>query len=207
MQEILQNKLLLATNNPGKIKEFTELLSPLSSVQLVTPKMIGINIKVAETGSTYFENALIKAHTFSEASGLISIADDSGLEVDALNGAPGLFSSRYGNLKGDAQLSYLLNQLEDIKPKNCTARFVATVVIYSPDDSAFTSHKGICEGTIIKEKIGSNGFGYDPLFFIPSLKKTMAQLDDDTKNLISHRAKAVRAALSELRKHFPAPMV
>lgn len=206
MQSKLQNQLLIATNNPDKVKELQLLLSPLPHLELVTPKMMGINLEIEETGSNYLENAIIKAQSFCKASGLPSIADDSGLEVDALAGAPGLYSARFGNVSGEVQLQYLLQKLIDVDKPNRTARFKATVVIFLPNGEYF-SKLGICEGEILHSSVGMHGFGYDPLFYIPEQRKSMAQLSDQVKNQISHRAKAIQALLPEIEKYFPPPMV
>ena len=234
------HKLLIATNNPGKIKEFHELLDHLD-IELVTPSQIGLDLDVLEDGHTYAENATRKAVAFAQASNLISLADDSGLEVDALDGAPGLYSARYGSLPlnsqnlggaGGGRLSdaerrkYLLSKLQD-KPHPWTARFQATIAIAippshgtlskakgllpneetlrSPKDGSLrvTSVEGICPGEIIPEERGTGGFGYDPIFLLPELGKTMAELSMEEKNRLSHRARAVMNAKGILKALFP----
>jgi len=147
-----------------------------------------------EDGRSFAENAAKKAVAFAQASGLISLADDSGLEVDALNGAPGLYSARYSPKPGatDAdRRAFLLQNLQD-KPHPWMARFRATVAVSSPDGSVEWA-EGVCEGQIIPEERGTGGFGYDPIFFIPELGRTMAELPEETKNRLSHRARAVQA--------------
>ena len=196
------NKLLIATNNQGKIKEFHELLDDLG-IELVTPSQIGLDLAVVEDGNTYAENATKKALAFAQASGLISLADDSGLEVDALNGAPGLYSARYGAKGGQKKLSdaerrtYLLTQLQD-KTRPWTARFRAVIAIAK--DGNVQLSEGICEGEIIPEERGTGGFGYDPIFLLPELGKTMAELSMDEKNRLSHRARAVMNAKGILKE-------
>ncbi|HEX5807255.1 MAG TPA: non-canonical purine NTP pyrophosphatase, partial [Anaerolineales bacterium] len=158
------NKLLIATNNQGKIKELHELLDDMG-IELVTPAQIGLDLDVIEDGLTYAENAAKKAVAFAQESGLISLADDSGLEVDAINGEPGLYSARYGSTDGkklsDAgRRSYLIAQLQD-KPQPWTARFHATIAVAVPNGETQLA-EGRCEGQIIPEERGTGGFGYDP---------------------------------------------
>jgi XTP/dITP diphosphohydrolase len=193
-------KLLIATGNRGKVKEIQALLEGLD-VELVTPKDIGLELEVHEDGQTYAENAGKKALAYSKASGLLSLADDSGLEVDALGGAPGLYSARYSPLPGatDAdRRAYMLKNLAG-KPRPWTAHFHATVAIGLPDGQVLFAD-GNCYGEIIPDERGNNGFGYDPIFFIPETKQTMAELSMDEKNRLSHRALAVKNALPILQK-------
>jgi XTP/dITP diphosphohydrolase len=193
-------KLLIATGNRGKVKEIQALLEGLD-VELVTPNDIGLELEVHEDGQTYAENAGKKALAYSKASGLLSLADDSGLEVDALDNAPGLHSARYSPLPGatDAdRRAYLLKNLAG-KPRPWTAHFHATIAIGSPDGQVLFAD-GSCYGEIIPDERGNNGFGYDPIFFIPETKHTMAELPMDEKNRLSHRALAVKNALPILQK-------
>ncbi|RPH58724.1 MAG: RdgB/HAM1 family non-canonical purine NTP pyrophosphatase [Chloroflexi bacterium] len=186
--------LLIATENQGKVKEFRALLDGLD-VELVTPKSLGLNMTVVEDGATYEENAGKKALAYCQASGLISLADDSGLEVEALDGAPGLYSARYSPQPGakDAdRRALLLENLQD-KPQPWKAHFHATVAIAAPG-SALHFAEGNCYGQIIPQERGDNGFGYDPIFLIPELGLTMAELSMDQKNRLSHRALAVHNA-------------
>ena len=188
------NKLLLATNNRGKVEELRALLHDLP-VELVTPLDINLELDVLEDGSTYAENAGKKALAFAQASGLVSLADDSGLEVEALGGAPGLYSARYLSKPGatDAdRRAYLLKNLGD-KPRPWPARFRATVAIAVPGQRVQLA-EGDCRGEIIPEERGTGGFGYDPIFFIPELGRTMAELGMEEKNRVSHRARAVMNA-------------
>lgn len=193
-------KLLLATNNHGKVEEIRAILDHLN-LQLLTPSDIGLDLNVSEDGSTYAANAILKALAFSQASGLISLADDSGLEVDALDGLPGLHSHRFAPLPDatDAdRRNYLLRMLQN-KERPWLAHFQATVALAHPDGSVELA-SGECPGEIIPEERGTNGFGYDPIFLIPELGKTMAELDMQEKNRLSHRANALRNAEAMLSK-------
>ncbi len=196
------HKLLIATNNAGKVKELQELLKDID-VQLLTPADINLTLDVEEDGTTYAENASKKAIAFAQASGLISLADDSGLEVAALDGAPGLYSARYSPKPGanDADRRiYLLQNLKD-KPQPWKAHFHATIAIAKPSGD-IELVEGNCHGEITHEERGSGGFGYDPIFFLPEHGCTMAELDMAQKNRVSHRARAVINAMPILRKIF-----
>ncbi len=187
-------KLLIATNNKGKLEEVRALLAGLP-VELVTPAQVGVDLRVTEDGLTYAQNAEKKAIAFALRTGLVSLADDSGLEVDALGGAPGLYSARYLPKPGatDAgRRAYLLSNLRG-KPRPWLARFRAAISIAVPKESVQTV-EGECPGEIIPEERGSGGFGYDPVFFIPELGRTMAELNMDEKNRVSHRARAIMKA-------------
>ena len=192
--------LLIATENQGKVKEIQALLEGLD-VELVTPKSLGLALNVVEDGATYEENAGKKALAHAHASGLLALADDSGLEVDALAGAPGLYSARYSPLPNatDADRRALLLQNLRDKPRPWKAHFHAVIALATPEGILEFSD-GDCHGEIIPDERGSNGFGYDPIFFIPALKLTMAELSMDEKNRLSHRALAVRNAEPVLRK-------
>jgi XTP/dITP diphosphohydrolase len=188
------SKLLLATGNHGKIREIQALLNGLD-IQLLMPADVGLHFNVEETGSTYAENAALKAVAFARPSGLVTLADDSGLEVDALGGRPGLHSARFSPLPGatDAdRRAYLLEQLRP-HPRPWPAHFHCTVAISDPlGHVQFV--EGNCPGEIIPEEHGSNGFGYDPIFLLPEMGRTMAELTMEEKNYLSHRARAVLAA-------------
>lgn len=195
-------KLLIATNNKGKLLEFQDLLKD-TGIELITPADIGLDIDVEEDGATYTENAVKKAVAFAQASGLISLADDSGLEVDALEGAPGLYSARYHPRPGanDAdRRAYMLENLK-AKPRPWTAHFHATIAIATSEKNVEVV-EGDCYGEIIPHERGTGGFGYDPIFLFPELNKTMAELEMEEKNRLSHRAKAVMNAIPVLRKIF-----
>jgi XTP/dITP diphosphohydrolase len=196
------NKLLIATNNKGKVKELQDLLKN-TELKLVTPADINLNLDVEENGITYAENATKKALAFAQASGLVSLADDSGLEVDALDGAPGLHSARYHPKPGanDAdRRAYMLENLEG-RPRPWTAHFHATIAIATPEQDIFMA-EGNYYGEIIPEERGTGGFGYDPIFLLPDLNKTMAELTMEEKNRLSHRAKAVMNAIPILKNIF-----
>ena len=187
-------KLLIATNNAGKVREFQELLKGMPYT-LVTPKEIGIILHVEETGNTYQENASIKATAFAKASGLLTLADDSGLEVDALNGEPGIRSSRYaGDGAGDKErVDFLLNKLKNVPEKLRGGRFRCVIALAHPD-GRIDFCEGSCEGRINVTPRGTEGFGYDPIFYFTDLNQTMAELSSEVKNLISHRARAAAKA-------------
>lgn len=188
------SKLLIATNNSGKLIEFQDLLEGFP-FELVTPSSIGLDLDVPETGETYAENARLKANSFAKASNLTSLADDTGLEVDALNGQPGLHSRRFvpGKDATDAdRRAYLLHRLQGY-PRPWAARFRCVVAVALPDGTVQTA-EGVCPGEIIPEERGENGFGYDPVFLLTDIRKTMAELTMEEKNRLSHRARAVQAA-------------
>jgi XTP/dITP diphosphohydrolase len=194
------NRLLIATNNKGKVKELQALLKD-TGLELVTPADINLDLDVEEDGTTYAENAAKKAIAFAHASGLVSLADDSGLEVEALDGAPGLYSARYHPRPGanDAdRRAYMIENLHG-KPRPWTAHFHATIAIAIPGQD-INIVEGNCYGEIIPEERGIGGFGYDPIFLFPELNKTMAELAMEEKNRLSHRAKAVMNAIPILKK-------
>jgi XTP/dITP diphosphohydrolase len=196
------NRLLIATNNKGKVIELQELLRDLN-IQILTPADINLNLEVIEDGKNYQENAGKKAREFAQTSGLISLADDSGLEVDALNGAPGLYSARYSpkpNATDKDRRMYLLENLKD-KPRPWKAHFHAAIAI-AKHSGEIEFAEGNCYGEIIPEERGTNGFGYDPIFLFPELSKTMAELESEHKNRISHRGIAVMTAMNILQKIF-----
>lgn len=196
------HKLLIATNNNGKVIELQDLLKD-SGIEFITPSQINLELDVEEDGTTYAENASKKAIAFAQASGLISLADDSGLEVEALNGAPGLYSARYSPKPGakDAdRRAFLLENLKD-KPRPWRAHFHATIAIATPAGEVQLA-EGNCYGEIIPEERGAGGFGYDPIFFMLELGKTMAELDMDEKNRLSHRARGMMNAMPILKTLF-----
>jgi len=196
------NRLLLASNNRGKLAELRALLEGLTA-ELVTPEEIGLNLEVAEDGTTYAENAIKKAAAFARRSGLPSLADDSGLEVDALGGAPGLRSARYlSNFDAtDAdRRAHLLQNLGG-KPRPWTARFRSVVAIAVPGQEVQWT-EGECRGEIIPEGRGTGGFGYDRIFLVTEAGRTMAELEMDEKNRLSHRARAISRARGILQTLF-----
>ncbi|MGA2490129.1 MAG: RdgB/HAM1 family non-canonical purine NTP pyrophosphatase [Anaerolineales bacterium] len=186
--------LLLATNNTGKVAEIKALLNS-TGLTLLTPDEIGLVLEIPEDGQTYAENASKKALAFSQASGMVALADDSGLEVDALDGQPGLHSHRFCPLPNPTDADrrkYLLEKLQG-SPRPWTARFRATVAVALPSGEVRLA-TGQCDGEIIPGERGTNGFGYDPIFFIPGLGRSMAELEMDEKNRLSHRGRAVQNA-------------
>lgn len=190
-------KLLVATQNSGKVLEFRALLAPLDA-SVCFPSDIGLHIEVPEDGDTYADNASQKALAYAHASRLLALADDSGLEVDALDGAPGVHSARYASGHDADRVATLLAQLRGMPKEQRTARFRCVVVIASPNGEIHSA-EGVCEGCITDRPVGRGGFGYDPVFFLPEHNCTMAQLSLEEKNRISHRARAVEAALPILR--------
>ncbi len=187
--------LLVATTNPGKFAEVQAFLNDLP-LRIISLKNIVNPPPVIEDGRTFEENALKKARTLAEFSGLITLADDSGLEVDALNGAPGIYSARYAGQEGDDQRNNdkLLRELENVPEEQRAARFVCALAIYAPASDparSWTARKS-CEGRIAFAAKGANGFGYDSLFFYPPLGKTFGEIDHATKATASHRGKALK---------------
>lgn len=195
-------RLLVATANPGKMSEIRALLSSMN-MELVEPRDLGITVEVEEDGSTYAENAIKKAEAFAAVSGLPSLADDTGLEVEALEGAPGLFSKRYLSSEGASDAdrrAFLLQNLKD-QPRPWRARFRAAVAIAVPNAETRWV-EGECKGEIIPEERGEGGFGYDRVFLVAGTGMTMAELDLVTKNRVSHRGQAILRAAPILRTVF-----
>lgn len=183
-------KLVLASQNPHKLVEMQAILGKCG-VEVILQSELGLSIDVEETGTTFEENSRLKAQAVLEASGMPAIADDSGLEVDALNGAPGVYSHRFGNKNSDAErCEYLLEQLKDVPDEKRTARFVSVITCLFPDGREVVA-RGTCEGVILHEMRGANGFGYDPLFYVPQQGKTFSELSGEEKNAISHRGNAL----------------
>jgi len=193
-------KLLLATTNRGKIREYRSLLKGLA-LELVTPDELGIKIEVEENYPSYEENAGMKARAYSAAGHLTTLADDSGLEVDALGGEPGIRSARAaGNSAGDEdRIKHLLARMKDVPWEKRTARFKCVIAIAISEERIELCH-GECKGFIAFEPKGKKGFGYDPVFYLPEFDKTIAELPPETKNKISHRGKAAREAYRILEK-------
>lgn len=190
----MQPKLLIASGNPGKIHEIHAILSH-SGIDILST-LDGKEIEVQETGTTYSANARIKALAYLSATGLPVLADDSGLEVDALQGAPGIYSARFSpqeNATDADRRTYLLTKLKG-HPQPWTAHFHCTAILALPEGEVFET-TGRCDGIILSEERGTGGFGYDPVFFIPEYHATMAELSTGVKNQISHRAKAIAAML------------
>ena len=199
-------KLVIATNNPGKLREFQRLLDGCG-FELVTPRDLGVNFDPEETGSTFAENATIKAVAAARACGLVALADDSGLEVDHLGGRPGIFSARYAggdrtdpNISEARQLDLLLEEMDGVPEQQRTARFRCVIAIATPGSDDVQLADGVFEGRIGYEPRGTNGFGYDPIFVVAGRSVTSAELPPDEKNRISHRGQAAAKALELLRK-------
>lgn len=192
-------KAVLASKNQHKLSEMSVLLSA-QGVEVVLESDVGVDLEVEETGATFEENARLKAKAVMEATGLPAIADDSGLVVEVLNGAPGVYSARYGGEGLDDVGRYRL-LLENMRGQlNRRAKFVSVVTLVLPSGD-IVSARGECPGTLAYAPQGENGFGYDPIFFVPEKKKTFAQLTAKEKNEISHRANAMKAFQIELEKY------
>ena len=189
-------KFVLASHNPGKLKEMSAILEDLG-VEVVLPSQVGVDAEVEETGETFEANALLKAKAVCQAAGLPAIADDSGLCVDALGGAPGVYTARYGGegLTDAQRYTLLLNALRGQTDR--AAHFVSVVACAFPNGDTLTA-EGRCDGTIAFAPMGTEGFGYDPVFFVPELRKTFAQMDGAEKASISHRGRALQAFCKEL---------
>lgn len=192
-------KLLVATKNPGKVREIQAVLSDLP-VEIVTLEQYPEAPEVEEAGATFLENAVAKAVAYARFSGLLSLADDSGLEVDALDGAPGVFSKRFGSCDPE-RIAKILELMRDVPDEKRTARFRCVVAVASPDGRVETCEATL-EGFIAREPRGTNGFGYDPIMYVPELGKHVAELSLEEKNAISHRGKALIKARELLKEKF-----
>ena len=192
-------KLVLASKNAHKLVEMKDILSQLG-VEVVLESEAGVDVDVEETGATFEENAYLKAHAVMEASGLPAIADDSGLCVDALNGAPGVYSARYGGpgLDDAGRYKLLLENMRGQLDRRC--KFVSAICCCFPNGDRVEA-RGECAGTLAYAPKGEDGFGYDPIFFVPGLKKTFAELSPEEKNAISHRGNALKAFREKLETY------
>lgn len=192
-------RIIFATGNEGKMREIREILRDLDA-EVLSLKEAGIHGDIVEDGTTFEENAVIKARTISEMTGEIVLADDSGLEIDYLNKEPGVYSARYMGEDTSYHIknANLIQRLEGVPDEKRTARFVCAVAAAFPDGTVKTV-RGTMEGRIGYEERGENGFGYDPIFFLPEFQCTSAELSMEEKNQISHRGKALRAIKDELR--------
>lgn len=193
-------RLLLATNNPGKVREFRRLLAD-SGFESVTPAELGLALEVEETGATYADNAALKAEAFATAGGCLALADDSGIEVDALGGKPGMYSARYGGpgLDDAGRTDLLLRELEGVPEEGRGARYRAVVALAGPGAET-KCFEGVQEGTIGFRRKGERGFGYDPVFLLAD-GRAQAEISDEEKDQVSHRGQAVRSAMDWLREH------
>ena len=188
----MTKRVIIATKNRGKATEFQRMFAPYGYEVQTLLDLPHIE-DVEETGETFEENAILKAETVAKELGELVIADDSGLAVDALEGRPGVYSARYAGLEksDEANMEKVLNELEAVEETDRTARFHCVLAISGPNRETRTV-TGSCEGLILREKRGTNGFGYDPIFFVPSLQKSMAELTSDEKSQISHRGHAIK---------------
>ena len=198
----MPDKLLLATNNQGKARELKMLLQELP-FELVLPRELGISTDVDEVGRSLEENAKLKATALARESQLLALADDSGLEVDALGGEPGRLSARYaGEGASDRErIDYLLAKLKGVPWEKRTARFRCVIAVATPEGEVELC-SGECHGFITFKPKGEEGFGYDPIFYFPGLDKTMAELPLEIKNKVSHRGEAAREAIKSLRRRY-----
>jgi XTP/dITP diphosphohydrolase len=186
-------KLLLATHNKGKMMEFADMLQALA-IEWLSLDDVGISWDVEETGSTFRENSILKAQAYAAETGLLTLADDSGLEVDALAGAPGVYTARYGGVGLTAVQRYkkLLTDMQNVPLSQRTARFCCVIVLVAPDGTVLGEAEGVCEGMIAQSAAGEGGFGYDPIFYLAQFQQTMAQISAEQKHQISHRGQALR---------------
>jgi XTP/dITP diphosphohydrolase len=189
----MDKKLLVATHNQGKVKEFAEMLTDLD-VAWFSLTDAGVTKDVAETGETFRDNAILKARTYAQETGLLTLADDSGLEVDALNGQPGVYTARYGGkgLSPVERYQLLLANMRQVAAANRTARFRAVIALAQADGTIVGEADGVCEGFIAIEPSGEGGFGYDPIFYLPEWGMTMAEVGATVKHQISHRGQALK---------------
>ena len=196
--------LLIGTGNPHKVAELQRLLGELP-YRIVTPAELGLALEVVEDGATYAENAALKARAFAQASSMLSMADDSGIEVDVLDGRPGIYSSRYGGPEASDKdrVDLLLRELHDVPREQRGCRYVASIALAWPD-GRLESFEGVCEGMVAWKPEGANGFGYDPIFYSPAHSITVAQMPPELKDRISHRGQAARLAAEFLQSLSPA---
>lgn len=192
MVKVQTSRLLVATHNKGKTAEYADILGE-RGIEWLTLDEAGVRDDVPETGSTFLENALLKASAYALQTGLLTLADDSGLEVDALGGKPGVLTARYGGpgLSAADRYHLLLANMLGVQEGQRTARFRCAIAVAAPDGSILGTAEGTCEGVIANHPAGEVGFGYDPVFYLPEFGLTMAQLPPREKHRISHRGKAI----------------
>jgi XTP/dITP diphosphohydrolase len=198
----MQHRIVLASNNPGKVREFNQLLSD-TELEVVPQSAFSVP-EIEETGLTFVENAILKARNAAQHTGLPAIADDSGLEVDALSGAPGIYSARYAGAGASDldNLEKLLTSLQGVDDDQRSARFQCLMVyMRHARDPTPRIFQGTWEGSILREPRGSGGFGYDPVFLVPEMNSASAELPPDVKNRLSHRGQAIRQLVASLRGH------
>ncbi len=200
----MKKELLLATSNKGKIKEIKHIFkdTPFKTVTIWDVDSIPNDIEVKETGETFEENAKLKAETLGKLSNLLTLADDSGLEIDALNGKPGVRSARFTKGSDTDKINKVLQLLHGVPDDKRNARFITVIAIYDPNSSQTTLFRGTVEGKITTQPKGNRGFGYDPIFFSTELGKTFAEASAEEKNEVSHRARALFKATEYLIKRF-----
>lgn len=196
----MSRQLLVGTNNPHKVREIAALLEGVD-IQVVGPRQLGIADEPAEDGEAFADNALIKARFFAQRAARPCLADDSGLVVDALDGRPGVYSSRYAPTD-EERIARLLSEMQDVPAGRRQARFVCAVALVDAQGNTLAAKTGTCEGVIALEPRGQEGFGYDPVFFLPDADKTMAELSSDEKNARSHRGNALAAIRQHLLRLF-----
>jgi XTP/dITP diphosphohydrolase len=191
-------QVIIATKNKGKAKDFEAIFNPYG-IEVLTLHDVAQDMDVEETGSTFAENAILKAEALAERLQTFVIADDSGLEIDALDGAPGVYSARYAGLdkSDEANIEKVLTELAHVDDNKRTARFCCAIALAGPDMETKTAF-GTCEGVIAHDRKGTNGFGYDPIFYVPALGKMMAELQPKEKAAISHRGNAIKKIEEEL---------
>jgi len=197
----MNNRIVFATGNAGKVKEVQAILADMG-LEVLTMKEAGISIDIEENGQTYEENALIKAREVAKYTDAIVMADDSGIEIEHLDNGPGIFSARFLGEDTSYRIknNYIIEQLAGVPDEKRTARYVCAIAAVLPDGTELTT-RGIFEGRIGYEEAGENGFGYDPIFFVPKFGKTTAQLSPEEKNQVSHRGLALEAMKIELKKY------
>ena len=194
-------KVVLASKNPHKLVEISAILGKLG-MELVLQSELGVDIDVEETGTTFEENSFLKANAVMQATGLPALADDSGIAVDALNGEPGIYSARYGfdeSLDDWGRLELLLKNTQQVPDEKRQAQFVCVITLVMPDGRTVQA-RGEAHGLLLREPVGENGFGYDPIFFYPPLNKGFAQLSPEEKNRVSHRAVALERMYQKLEE-------
>lgn len=197
----MSHQLLIATHNQGKVKEFAAMMADLP-IEWFGLADVGVTDDVAETAVTFAGNAILKAQAYAAMTGLLTLADDSGLEVDALNGAPGVYTARYGGagLTPMERYYHLLQQIANVPEAERTARFRCVIVVSDAEGHILAQSEGTCEGRIAFAPHGAGGFGYDPVFYLPEYGQTMAEIPPAEKHKISHRGQALRALLPDLRR-------
>lgn len=201
-----KTKIIFATGNEGKLNEIREIMGDFLenyNIDLISLKDAGIHADIVENGSTFEENAVIKAKEISKLSDCMVLADDSGLEIDYMNGAPGIYSARFlgEDTSYDVKNNYILDKLADAKDGERGARFVCVIACAFPDGNIITE-RGIVEGSIAYKLTGENGFGFDPIFYVPKFGCTTAELAPEEKNKISHRGLALMAMMNRLEEYF-----